>query len=893
MSDLTHEARRIVAEAEAQNIVLYVKNNQLAFMAERGKFPDSLKLQIKHHKPAIIDYLLRCQLNAKAKQQTKLIAKAPADMELPLSYAQQGLWFIDQLDAGSSQYNVPVTLELIGELQVTAVESALNRIVQRHEILRTVYKEVDGSPIQQVMPAQPFHLAQYDLSEVPDVEQSKRIQEYAQVELQQPFNLSLDLMLRGCLLRLSEQQHVLFLTMHHIVSDGWSQGVFSYEFTSFYNAFCQGLPDTLPELEIQYSDFAWWQRHEVTQDKLNEQLNFWLEQLADIPLQHSLPLDRPRPVHQQYHGQTYSWQVDNRVLEPLKALAAEYKTTLFVVIHSALSAMLARYSGQQDIVLGSPLAGRSNSQLSPLLGYFINTLVFRSRIDLDMTPRDLLLKNREYAVNAFANQELPFEWLVDALRHQKSLSHSPLFQIMFTLQNNPPSELVLEGLEVAPFSTQNSIVKYDMEWVAEETAAGLQMHCNYSTALFDRSTVMQMAEHLEVMLLSFIEQADDTIWRLPLQGLEQGREAQDHWQHLSYPQAMEAALKCRGIAQNALIVGPIELAQKICILPKNTNTQTIEIKSKAQLLAAIPDYLTPDELLFIESPPSGMTKRDGVTILETQFNEWHRRVLAIKRKAMARATDLNTITGGQRTGARNSETLSKPYSRDQQATLQLCALVSDKLQNSTCKLAISEGSAQPDFKSLQLKMLIALQVLLQIRWPDQPCLLKTGSSPYFSTNETRLLYLDLESSTQLKDVCSSFITQLNNTCYLPHDWMLAHTAHVLQEQGQQVLTMGCYAVDEIAQAETSKEFGLFYRLFQKPKGIDGIELHWRLPASYSTQGNPEKCHEQFQLILTSVLDAPHQTLSDIQCLLQQGTQAKVQKAKRSFKSFKTGLTKEL
>ncbi|MBE0369964.1 condensation domain-containing protein [Pseudoalteromonas aurantia] len=508
--------QQIIAHAEACNIVLYLKGSQLAYISEEGEFPESLKSLIRNNKNEISSYLQKQeQEKQQAQDKTRII---PVDKKavLPLSFAQQGLWFIDQLEGGSSQYNIHAAFGLKGEINLAAVQWALNVLIERHEVLRTVYIEKEGEVRQLVQSLQHMELPLIDLSEYSEMDQRAQVQQWSAKEMNQVFNLQADLMLKAKVLKRTDHDHVLLFTLHHIASDAWSQAIMIGEFITLYDSYCKKLPNTLPPIDIQYCDYAHWQRNHYTDEKIADQLVFWKEMLAGAPYSHSLPFDRPRAQHQKFAGDTYSWFIGNETMNDLKSIAKANQSTLFMLLYSAFSVLIGRWSQTRDVVIGSPIAGRAHPQVAPMIGYFINSMMYRSQWEEGESFSSLLSRNRQNTLSAFDNQDIPFDSLVDKLKIPRELSHSPLFQIMFTLQNTEQSEFKLADLDTYPVMGENSLTKYDLQMVAEEDDAGMWLNLTYSTDLFDIQTIKGLSESFDLVLKQLSKSVDMDIEHIAL-----------------------------------------------------------------------------------------------------------------------------------------------------------------------------------------------------------------------------------------------------------------------------------------------------------------------------------------------------------------------------------------
>ena len=434
----------------------------------------------------------------------------------PTSFAQQRLWLLDQIEPASTVYNIPLVLRLRGELKLAALQTALEAIVQRHEPLRTTFGAPEVQPVQFIALRVPVELPLVNLSELPASQREAEAMRLCEQEAQQPFDLTRDAMLRARLLRLSGSEHLLSLTMHHIASDGWSVGVLFRELAALYQAFCHGQPSPLPELAIQYADFAVWQRQWLQADELERQLGYWRQQLAGAPAALELPTDRPRPAMQGYRGAIAARALPASLTQPLTELSHREGATLFMTLLAAFQTLLYRYSGQEDILVGSPIAGRNQAEIEGLIGFFVNTLVLRADLSGQPSFRQLLQRTRETALAAYTHPDLPFEKLVEELRPQRDTSRSPLFQAMFTLQNMPLTAMTLEGLEVSPVPVHNGTAKFDLTLAVTERTGVLQAEVEYSTDLFDRETITRLLDHYETLLAGIVANPEERITTLPL-----------------------------------------------------------------------------------------------------------------------------------------------------------------------------------------------------------------------------------------------------------------------------------------------------------------------------------------------------------------------------------------
>ncbi|WP_038266002.1 non-ribosomal peptide synthetase, partial [Xenorhabdus cabanillasii] len=437
---------------------------------------------------------------------------------LPLSFAQQRLWFLDQLDPATSlAYHIPLALRLTGTLNHHALTTALDQLVARHENLRTRFVLIEGQPCQQIDPADiGFALSHQDLCSLAPEEQTHRIAELTAIEVQTPFNFTAGPLIRGQLLQLTDEEHVLLLTQHHIISDGWSISVLIRELGELYRAILSGHNDPLPPLPIQYADYAVWQRGWLQEATLTQQREFWCQQLADAPALLTLPTDRPRPSVQTYTGGQVSFHLDTHLLTSLKELGQRHNTTLFMTVLTAWSIVLARLSGQDDIVIGTPVANRSHYELERLIGFFVNTLALRVTLSDVPNVADLLAQVRERALAAYAHQDLPFEQLVEALQPERSLSYSPIFQVMLTLDNTSAQTLALPDLQLAPIEQARHSAHFDLTLSLFESDSGLIGDLEYASDLFAHTTVERMVDYLKQVLTAMTTDATQNIATLPI-----------------------------------------------------------------------------------------------------------------------------------------------------------------------------------------------------------------------------------------------------------------------------------------------------------------------------------------------------------------------------------------
>jgi amino acid adenylation domain-containing protein len=452
------------------------------------------------------------------------------DRLLPLSFAQERLWFIDRLEGGSAQYNIPTALRLGGALDVDALERSLGEIVRRHEVLRTVFRAVDGGAVQVIAPFAGFALPVDDLSGLDEAARAAEVRRRAREDAARPFDLAEGPLFRAALLRMADEEHVLLLCIHHIVTDGWSSGVLFRELGALYAAFARGEPDPLPPLPVQYADYAVWQREQLRGQALDRQVGYWKQRLAGAPALLELPTDRPRPPVQSHRGTREMFSMPRALLDGLQALGRGEGATLYMVLLSAFQLLLSKYSGSEDVVVGSPIAGRTSKEVEELIGFFANTLVLRTDLGGDPTFRELLGRVREGTLGAYEHQEVPFDRLVAELQPERSLSHAPLFQVMFILQNAADlSGSGLAGLRMEGAGAELETIRFDLALTAVPNDGGIHGMVEYGTDLFDRSTVRRMLGHLERVLEQVAADADVRLSRLDLLSAEERGLVVEEW----------------------------------------------------------------------------------------------------------------------------------------------------------------------------------------------------------------------------------------------------------------------------------------------------------------------------------------------------------------------------
>lgn len=488
------------------DIKLWADGERLRYDAPKGALTRQLRSELRARKAEMVAYLHQVQ-----SDQLEQIQPVPREGKLPLSFSQQRLWFLDQLGSGVA-YNMPRALRLSGHLNIPAFEAALNEVVQRHESLRTTFAEADGNAHQLIHHDVTVTVPLIDLSHLTQEEQEEQVKQLVADEAVLPFDLTRDLMLRATLLKLGAAEHVILLTMHHIASDGWSMGILVREMTQFYSA-----PTTpLPTLPIQYADFAVWQRNRLQGEVLEAQLQYWKKQLLDAPPLHQLPTDRARPPVQTFEGRMVEFTIGAQLTRELQYLSQQSGSTLFMTLLAGFNLLMFRYSGTEDLVVASPIANRNRKEIEPLIGFFVNTLALRADLSGNPTFLELLQQVRQTTQDAYAHQDLPFEYLVEELQPERHLNYNPVVQIVFALQNAPTESSQLPGLSVSPLESKMQTVRFDIEVHLWEVEGSLKGYWVYNSNLFEAATMQRMMSHFESVLAAVVAAPQQRISQVPL-----------------------------------------------------------------------------------------------------------------------------------------------------------------------------------------------------------------------------------------------------------------------------------------------------------------------------------------------------------------------------------------
>jgi len=444
------------------------------------------------------------------------IVRVPRESPLPLSFGQQRLWLVDQIDPGSPAYNIPLALRLSGDAEPALLERIFAEIVRRHEVLRTTFASYAGEPVQVIAEAAATALPFLDLSHLPAEEREEQAHRLAEEETRRPFDLQRGPLLRLALVRLAPSGHLLLLTLHHIVADGWSMGVLLREIAALHQAYSHGKPSPLPELPVQYADFAVWQRGWLQGDVLAAELDVWKRRLAGAPQVLELPLDRPRPAVQTFRGARSPVALSPALSEAVHGLCSEQGVTPFMALLAAWAVVLGRHAGQDDLLVGSPIAGRNHPEIEPLIGFFVNTLVLRANLAGAPPFRELLARMRAEALEAFHHQDLPFERLVEELAPERTLARSPLFQVLFALQNAPAGDVTLQGLSLEPLAVESGVAKFDLTLTLGAEPNGFSGALEHNTDLFDTATAERLAARFTVLLEGAVAAPGTALSDLPL-----------------------------------------------------------------------------------------------------------------------------------------------------------------------------------------------------------------------------------------------------------------------------------------------------------------------------------------------------------------------------------------
>jgi len=493
-------------ELHSKDIRLSCQGDKLRINAPKGAVTPDIQNRLKEQKDALIRLL----------HQQQTITTAAQDNDHPLSFAQQRLWFVDQLEQNSPAYNMPAALRLRGLLNTVALEASLNEILHRHAVLRTCFHLKDGNPVQHICDDITLNPQKTDLSDLPPDARDTRIQAMIDAESQKPFDLQTGPLIRAQLLICNAEEHVLLLSMHHIVSDGWSIGLLGRELSVLYAAYTQEQPSPLPPLDIQYSDFAHWQNQWMDSPDFIRQRDYWYKRLVDAPHVLDLPCDYSRPTLQTYHGKTHTIRLDGACQAQLHKLARKIGGTVFMPLFGAFALLLKSYSAQNDLVIATPIANRNRSEVEDLIGFFANTLPLRIELEGCTTFSDILGRVQQETLRAYEHQDIPFEKIVDSLNITRDLSRSPLAQVVFVLQNAPrhasgSTTAELEGLQMEPIAFETGTVRLDLEVHVWEESDAMKVEFIYNTDLFAPETIARMADNFQAIIDNICTRPDSKL----------------------------------------------------------------------------------------------------------------------------------------------------------------------------------------------------------------------------------------------------------------------------------------------------------------------------------------------------------------------------------------------
>ncbi|MFB2837779.1 amino acid adenylation domain-containing protein [Floridanema evergladense] len=488
---------------------IWAEDDKLRIRTSKNALTSELKQEIQSHKADILAFLKAAKVeNTMAEAIPKLSDDAPKI----LSFAQQRLWLLAQFQELSASYNMPIALQLKGNLNINALHSSFAYLLNRHTSLRIYFPTIAGQPQVAIRNLEEIEILNIlDCQNLDENPHSPNVKQLINSYVQEPFNLNIGPLFKAELLQLKEQKYLLLINMHHIISDGWSMGIFVKELRQAYIAFAQNQTPNLPPLTIEYSDYATWQRNWLQGEVLESQINYWKQQLNHAPPLLELPTDYPRPALQTYKGNRYSYTLNSQLTAAIKTFCQQQGVSLFMILLAALSILLSRYSRQNDLCIGSPIANRTHSQTESLIGFFVNTLVLRSQIKPEQTFIEFLQQIRQNCLDAYAHQDIPFEVLVEKLQPERSTSHHPLFQVMFTLENNESPDLNLPGLEIQWLGLSYPFAKFDLALIASESDRQLNCSWEYATDLFESSTIQRIAEHFVILLQGIIDRPHQPI----------------------------------------------------------------------------------------------------------------------------------------------------------------------------------------------------------------------------------------------------------------------------------------------------------------------------------------------------------------------------------------------
>jgi amino acid adenylation domain-containing protein len=497
----------------------------------------------------------------------------------PLSFAQRRLWFLDQLEPGGAIYNLPLAIRFKGRLDIAALENSLGEVARRHDVLRTTFDSLNGEPVTVIADAATLKLPTTDLTTIPPEEREAEAIRLAKEEARRPFDLTRGPLARARALRLSDEDHIVLFTMHHIISDGWSLGVLAHEMTALYRAFARDEPSRLAELPIQYADYAEWQRGVLKEEFLASQLEYWKKRLAGAPPASGILADRPRLGRPGANGAVASIDFSPEFSAAVKAFASEENATLFMTLLAAFLALLARYTGQTDLCVGAPIAGRGRGETESLIGFFVNTLALRVDLSGEPTFNEMLRRVRDVCLGAYAHQDLPFERLVEELQPERDMSRTPLFQVMFALQNTPQRKLELPGVELSMTEIETGAAKFELTLVVADRREGLRVTAEYNSDLYEAETIRCLLSRYELLLDAAVADPELRLANLPLLDETERRRLLVEWNQTQRDYPLDQPLHAWFAAQAA------ETPNRIAVESGFGRITYAELNSRADRLA--------------------------------------------------------------------------------------------------------------------------------------------------------------------------------------------------------------------------------------------------------------------------------------------------------------------
>jgi amino acid adenylation domain-containing protein len=521
----------------SHNIRLWAENDQLRVGAPKGGITEDLLAEIRKNK----DELLNLVKNTERFRQAVSLLPVERTDTLRLSFAQERLWFLYHLFPEIPVYNVPLIMRLAGVMDIPALQKSLQALIDRHETLRTCFPTIDDQPVQVIRDDCPVPLLEYNLKDLPEAERETAADKLIEEEILRPFDLTHGPVIRAALLRMADQDHILLITLHHIVTDGWSRGVIQRDLAALYNARVLRQTPTLPAIPIQYVDFAHWQRQWLTGEVLEDQLRYWRTHLAEVSTLR-LPMDRPRPPVQTHSGASYTFQLSKSLTQDLQALSRQSEVTLATTLLSAFQALLGRYTRQTDIAVGTPIANRTRPELENLVGFFVNSLVMRTDLSGDPTFRELLDRVHSMALAAYEHQNLPFEQLVAELQPERDFSRNPLFQVLFAFQNVPREGAAFHGLTIRPMAKNITTTRMDLECYVGERNEELHVALIYNTDLFYRDTIERFGTHFQKGLTEVARDPAQRLSQIPLLSHEERHQLLLDWNATETPFPHDACI---------------------------------------------------------------------------------------------------------------------------------------------------------------------------------------------------------------------------------------------------------------------------------------------------------------------------------------------------------------